>query len=87
MIDMKIYYLYKIVFLCGYPEGRYYLGKRAYAGNNVEKDSYAGSGSFPKAYFKCYGKHLNVTYTKEILEYNENAKRNGVREKEIIGNL
>lgn len=84
---MKIYYLYKIIFLCGSPEGRYYLGKRAYSGSNANEDSYAGSGAFPKMYYKYYGKKLNITYIKEILEYNETAKDNGLREKEIIGDL
>lgn len=82
-----LYYIYKITFLCGSPEGRYYLGKRKYSREDVNKDSYTGSGAFPKEYFKCYGKIPNVTFIKEILEYNSDAKINSIRETEIIGDL
>lgn len=82
-----IYYIYKITFLCGSPEGRYYLGKRKYTGSDVSKDAYTGSGAFPKMYFKYFGKQLGITYIKEILEYNADAKINGIRESEIIGDL
>lgn len=34
----KIHYIYKIYFLCGQPEGRYYLGKRTYSGKDINKD-------------------------------------------------
>ena len=32
-----IYYIYKITFLCGSSEGRYYIGKRTFRGFNIEK--------------------------------------------------
>ena len=79
-----IHYIYKIIFLRGYPCGRYYLGKRSYSGDDLAKDSYSGSGSFCKAYFKAYGKKLGDTYLKEIIEINPSAQINRVREIEII---
>lgn len=82
-----IYYIYKITFLCGEPAGRYYLGMHEYNGENVDKDSYAGSGIFCKAYYKKYGKRLGETYIKEILEINQNEIINGKREEVIIGDL
>lgn len=48
---MVIYYIYKIHFLCGFPSGRYYIGKHKHTGD-LSNDKYAGSGSFCKAYFK-----------------------------------
>lgn len=80
-----IHYIYKIIFLRGYPTGRYYLGKRSYPGDDISKDRYTGSGSFPKEYFKKYGKKEGDTYLKEILEINPSFKINNDREKEIIG--
>lgn len=80
-----IHYIYKIVFLRGYPCGRYYLGKRSYEGSDLSNDKYSGSGSFCKAYFKAYGKKLGDTYLKEIIEINPNAEINRLREIEIIG--
>lgn len=80
-----IHYIYKIIFLRGYPCGRYYLGKRTYGGNDIAKDSYSGSGAFCKEYFKTYGKKEGDTYLKEILEINPSAKINSYREIEIIG--
>lgn len=80
-----IHYIYKIIFLRGYPIGRYYLGKRSFNGNDLSKDNYSGSGSFCKAYFKKYGKHLGDTYLKEIVEINPSAEINKLREIAIIG--
>lgn len=82
-----IHYIYKIIFLRGYPCGRYYIGKRSYGGKNLIKDSYCGSGNFCKAYFKKYGAILGDTYLKEIVEINPSKKINETREKIIIGNL
>lgn len=79
-----IHYIYKIIFLRGYPCGRYYLGKRTYGGNDIAKDSYSGSGAFCKAYFKAYGKKEGDTYLKEIIEINPSAKINVDREIKII---
>lgn len=81
-----IHYIYKIIFLRGYPCGRYYLGKRSYSGDDLAKDLYSGSGSFCKAYFKVYGKKLGDTYIKEIIEINPSAEINRLREIEVIGN-
>lgn len=83
----KIYYIYKIHFLCGYPSGRYYIGKKTYVGKHFESDTYTGSGNFCKSYFKKYGKVEGVTYIKEILEINPSFEINKDREKYWIGNL
>ncbi len=80
-----IHYIYKIIFLRGYPAGRYYLGKRTFGGNDISKDSYSGSGAFCKAYFKAYGKKEGDTYIKKIIEVNLSSKINSDRETEIIG--
>ena len=80
-----IHYIYKIIFLRGYPTGRYYLGKRTFGGDDIAKDSYSGSGAFCKAYFEEYGKKEGDAYIKEIIEVNPSAKINADREIEIIG--
>lgn len=85
MIMLMIHYIYKIHFLCGFPTGRYYLGKRTFGGDDISKDFYSGSGTFCKAYFKAYGKKEGSTYLKEIIEINPSAKINSDRETEIIG--
>lgn len=79
----KVHYIYKIHFLCGFPTGRYYLGKHT----GYIEDNYAGSGNFCNAYYKKYGGILGKTYIKEILEINPSKKINGNREKEVIGDL
>lgn len=79
----RVYYIYKIHFLCGFPTGRYYLGKH----HGYIDDSYAGSGEFGRRYYKKYGKVKGVTYIKEILEINPDVEINRVREIEIIGDL
>lgn len=79
----KIHYIYKIHFLCGFPCGRYYIGKHT----GQIYDSYTGSGNFCKAYFEKYGKIPGETYIKEILEINPNKQINKEREKIIIGDL
>ena len=68
---MIIFYIYKIHFLCGFPSGRYYIGKHKHP-NDLKTDTYTGSGNFCKAYFKKYGKQEGITYIKEILEINQN---------------
>lgn len=83
----KFYYVYKIHFLCGYPSGRYYIGKRTYRGAEIKNDPYTGSGNFCKSYFKKYGEVSGVTYIKEILEINPSNKINLQREKFLIGDL
>lgn len=79
-----MHYIYKITLLCGNLTGKYYLGK--HTTNNI-KDGYAGSGKIVSDYFKKYGKRKGITYSKEILEYNDTMETNSQREKEIIGNL
>ena len=80
---VKVHYIYKIHFLCGFPTGRYYLGKHTGKIN----DSYAGSGNFCYAYYKKYGKIPGKTYIKEILEINPSKKINSDREKYTVGDL
>lgn len=83
----KVHYIYKIWFLCGFPTGRYYIGKRSYCGSDLTRDRYTGSGKFCDAYFKKYGKKSGVTYIKEILEINPSAEINKDREDFWIGDL
>ena len=85
MIKTKtIYYIYKIHFLCGFPTGRYYIGRHTHHGT-LDTDKYAGSGNFCKAYFKKYGKQEGITYLKEILEINPSYAINKTREDYYIG--
>lgn len=79
----KVHYIYKIHFLCGFPSGRYYIGKRTGKING----SYAESGNFCYAYYKKYGKIPGKTYIKEILEINPSKGINCNREKYFIGKL
>lgn len=83
----QIHYIYKIHFLCGFPTGRYYLGKRTYNGNDISKDKYHGSGNFCKEYFNKYGSIPGKTYLKEIVEINPSYNINKNREVIIIGDL
>lgn len=87
MIMLMIHYIYKIIFLRGYPTGRYYLGKRSYPGSDLIRDTYSGSGYFCDEYFEEYGKSLGDTYIKEIIEINPSKKINSDREEIIIGDL
>ena len=82
-----IHYIYRIDFLCGEQQGRYYLGKRTYHWKNIENDSYAGSGNFCSSYYKKYGKIKEKTYRKTIIEINESLLLNEQREADIIGDL
>ena len=77
----KICYIYKIHFLCGFPTGRYYLGKH----KGYIDDAYGGSGEFCRRYYKKYGKINGKTYIKEILEINPDVETNRVREILVIG--
>lgn len=79
--DNKIHYIYKIHFLCGFPTGRYYIGK--HTGKKVT-EKYAGSGNFCFAYYKKYGKIEGETYIKEILEINPSAEINNQRERDVL---
>ena len=81
----KIYYIYKIHFLCGFPTGRYYLGKHVHRARSLKNDHYTGSGDFCFRYFAKYGTEEGVTYIKEILEVNPDARTNADREKIIPG--
>lgn len=82
-----IHYIYKIHFLCGFPSGRYYIGKRSFKGSDLSTDKYTGSGNFCFAYFKKYGVTEGITYIKEILEINPTKGINAIREGAIIGDL
>lgn len=82
-----VHYIYKIHFLCGFPSGRYYIGRHTHKGNDLSKDKYTGSGNFCKAYFKKYGKKEGITYIKEILEINPSKQINLYRENIVIGDL
>lgn len=81
--NKKQHFIYKIHFLCGFPTGRYYLGKHT----GYVNDSYGGSGNFCKAYYKKYGKIEGETYIREILEINPSQEINSNREEIIIGDL
>ena len=83
----QIHYIYKIHFLCGFPTGRYYLGKRTYNGEDISKDKYTGSGNFCKEYFNKYGAVPGKTYLKEIIEINPSHEVNKDREIIIVGDL
>lgn len=83
--EMVIYYIYKIHFLCGFPSGRYYIGKHKHTGD-LSNDKYTGSGNFCKAYFKKYSKKEGITYIKEILEINPSEEINNKREELLVGN-
>lgn len=86
--DRRYYhYIYKIYFLKGSPEGRYYYGKRSFYGGSIEKDHYTGSGNFCFAYFKKYGIVEGETYRKEIIEENPDMDTNRDREDFWIGDL
>lgn len=83
----KFHYIYKIHFLCGFPAGRYYIGKRTYCGTSIDKDSYTGSGKFCRDYFSKYSSVAGETYIKEILEINPSVDVNSYREEIWIGDL
>jgi hypothetical protein len=55
-----IYYLYKIT---NKINGNFYIGRRAYAGDDLSKDTYFGSGLRLKAAILKYGKE---NFTKEV---------------------
>lgn len=80
----KTHYIYKITLLCGNLKNKYYLGKHTTSNIN---DGYTGSGKIVQDYFKKYGKKKNITYKKEIIEFNTTIEKNAEREKEIIGDL
>ena len=81
------HYIYKIHFLCGFPAGRYYIGKRTYFGSSLENDRYTGSGNFCFAYFEKYGVVQGETFIKEILEINPSKEINAYRENFWLNNL
>lgn len=78
------YYTYKINLLKGSLVNKYYLGK--HQTENLD-DNYAGSGRIIKNYFNKYGKIEGETYTKEIINYYDNAADLDAGEFELIGNL
>lgn len=64
---MKEYYIYKIICLCDEWNGKFYIGKHY----GKLDDNYTGSGRLIKEYFKQYGKVLDKTYVKEIIDYGD----------------
>ena len=64
---MKEYYIYKIICLCGEWNGKFYIGKHY---GDIH-DNYTGCGRLIKEYFKKYGKVLDKTYVKEIIDYGD----------------
>jgi len=96
---MDIFYVYKIELLEGHRAGKYYIGQRKwrvpkiYQNQNVQLllqkdpmlDSYAGSGTLIKNYFKTHGKIRNVTFIKTIIKFEPNAEQLNESERIIIG--
>lgn len=64
---MKEYYIYKITCLMDEWNGKFYIGKHY---GNIN-DNYTGSGKLIREYFKKYGKVLDKTYVKEIIDYGD----------------
>jgi hypothetical protein len=77
----KIYYIYKIHFLCGFPAGRYYLGKH----KGYVDDTYGGSGKFCKANDYMYRHYNDVKDVLKIEPYKSNKKT--VLQYDKLGNL
>lgn len=84
---MRVYYIYKIICLCGSFKNHYYIGKRTSTKKDVLNDFYYGSGEKLRRYYKKYPPVLGETILKEIIEFNPDAETNSKREKEIIGDL
>ena len=68
----KTHYIYKITLLCGSLKNKYYLGKHT---TSNWKDGYVGSGKIVQDYFKKYGRKKNITYKKEIIEFNTTIEK------------
>lgn len=64
---MTQYYIYKIICLCDDWNGKFYIGKHY----GTLDDNYAGSGKLIQEYFRKYGKVLDKTYVKEIIDYGD----------------
>lgn len=77
------YYTYKITCLCEPYKGYYYLGQRR--AQTLPDKKYAGSGIKITEYYKEFGKVEGLTYTKEILEFYNNAEELNKAEAELIG--
>ena len=82
-----IHYVYKIIFLVGSLSGHYYIGKRSYNGDNIDNDTYCGSGKICDDYFKKHKKILNETYKKEVLKICETEEEAYLEEEIILGDL
>lgn len=78
------YYTYKITLLKGSLKDHYYFGRHKTKNIN---DGYAGSGSIILKYYKKYGRKINETYIKEILNYYNNDEELNNAEKNLIGHL
>lgn len=77
------YYTYKITCLCEPYKNHYYLGQRSC--QTLPDKRYAGSGTNIINYFKTYGKVEGLTYTKEIINFYNNADELNKAEFELIG--
>lgn len=77
------YYTYKITCLCEPYKNHYYLGQRSC--QTLPDKRYAGSGINIINYFENYGKVEGLTYTKEIINFYNNADELNKAEFELIG--
>lgn len=98
---MELFYIYKITLLRGSHAGKYYLGQRKWRVPkkywkidiktalciNPMLDTYSGSSTRLKLYFKTHTKYPGVTFVKEILGFYDDANTLNEAEREIIGNL
>lgn len=73
-----VYYIYRIENLLN---GKYYIGKRQYKGDNPENDSYMGSGKLLKLAIKKYGK---INFKKTIIQIANSLIELNEIEKQII---
>ena len=83
----RYYYIYKITFLKGSLNGKYYIGKKVGHKSDMINDGYFGSGRVCKRYYKKYPPVISETITKEILEVCESKEQLAECEKKWIGDL
>lgn len=73
-----IYYIYKII---NKINGHYYYGRRAFPGEDINKDTYFGSGKRLKAAIKKYGKN---NFYKEVISIHSSELDLVIAEKNLI---
>lgn len=73
-----VYYIYKTENLLN---GKYYIGKRQYKGDNINEDNYLGSGTLLKLAIKKYGK---INFKKTIISIVETLEELNELEQKII---